>query len=177
MVPHPARSYAMSARGFGLAAGLAAGALVPLAPAVAEAPGGRIQRQGLAALAPWQAEAFAAGAPASEIVLADGRTLEELLVAAAENEVPLTFTPLPACTLVRTARSEAGALGAGETRPLRAGGNLRAQGGPARGCGVPAEARALAVIARAIPSGKGSLTLGPADAPVAGLPALEYAAP
>ncbi len=136
----------------------------------------RLERRVLEALDPWQAEAFAAGAKASEIVLADGRTLEELLVeAAAEVNVPLAYMPVDACQLVRTAGSPAGPLQPGEARPFRARGNLRAQGGAAGGCGLPAAARALAIVTRAVTRGKGSLLLGPAGQPLTGLPALEYA--
>src|SRR5688572_12629645 len=66
-----------------------------------------LERRVLAALDSWQVEAFAAGAPPSAIVLADGRTLEDLLVeAAAAENAPLAYTPLDPCQLVRTAGSE-----------------------------------------------------------------------
>ncbi len=143
---------------------------------VAEEWSPRLERRVLEALGPEQREAFAAGAPASEIVLADGQTLEELLVrAAAEGSTPLAYTPFDPCLLVRTAGSAAGALQPGETRAFQAHGNLRPQGGAIGGCGVPEEARALAVILRAVPRGKGSLRIGPVGQPLAGLPALEYA--
>ena len=147
-----------------------AGAAQPASP--------RLERRVLAALDERQAAAFAAGAPASEIVLADGATLAELLAqAAAEIGAPLAYTPLDPCLLVRTAGSAEGGLRGGETRSFFARGNLAAQGGAIAGCGVPGEARALAVAVRAVPRGKGSLRLGPAGLPVPGLPLLEYAGP
>src|SRR5688500_6863254 len=104
--------------------------LVPvLSGAVAaQEPSPRLQRRVLEALDEEQAAAFAAGAPASEIVLTDGSTLAELLEhAAAEANAPLAFTPLDSCLIVRTAGSEAGALQPGETRAFLARGNLSAQ--------------------------------------------------
>ena len=154
--------------------------LVPvLSGAVAaQEPSPRLERRVLEALDEEQAAAFAAGAPASEIVLADGLTLAELLVqAATEAGTPLAFTPLDPCLLVRTAGSAAGALRASETRPFAARGNLGGQGGAIGGCGVPPEARALAVVVRVVPRGRGSLQLGPAGQPISGLAVLEYAAP
>jgi hypothetical protein len=137
----------------------------------------RLERRVLEALDLEQAEAFAAGVEPSEIVLADGRTLEELLAqAAAKTSVSLVYTPLDPCLLVRTAGAAGGALTPGAARAFRVRGNLREQGGAIGGCGVPAEARALAVGVRAVARGKGSLQLGPGLPPNNGLPALEYAA-
>ena len=154
--------------------------LVPvLSRAVAaQQPSPRLERRVLEALDEEQAAAFAAGVPASEIVLADGLTLDALLVqAAAEASAPLAYTPLDSCLLVRTAGSVAGALRAGETRPFAARGNLSGQGGAIGGCGVPPEARALAVTIRVVPRGRGSLQLGPGGQPISGLAVLEYAGP
>jgi hypothetical protein len=80
----------------------------------------------------------------------------------------LVYVASPPCTLVRTAGSPAGRLAAGETRAFRARGplDLRAQGGPAGGCGIPAEARVVAVTLRlADPTGAGVLKAWPAGAP------------
>jgi hypothetical protein len=144
----------------------------------AQQPGPRLERRVLEALDDERAAVFAAGTPASEIVLADGVTLAELLAQAeADASAPLAFTPLDPCLLVRTAGSVEGVLRAGETRSLRVRGNLADQGGAIGGCGVPTEGRALAVVARAVPRGKGSMLIGPAGRPSAALAVLEYAGP
>ena len=150
--------------------------LAAVKPLLSDELSPRLERRVRAALDAEQREAFAAGAAASEIVLADGQTLEELLIAAAaEAEQPLAYVALDPCLLVRTAGSAAGALQPGQIRGFRARGSLRPQGGAIAGCGVPEGARALAVIARALPRGKGSLLLGPAGSPSLGLPVLESA--
>lgn len=153
-------------------------AIVLCAAGAAQPPSPGWERRVLAALDARQAAAFAAGAPATEIVLADGRTLAELLAqAAAEVATPMTFTALDPCLLARTVGAAEDALRAGETRSFRVRGNLSAQGGAIAGCGVPGEARALAVAVRAVPRGKGSLRIGPAGGALEGLPLLEYAGP
>jgi hypothetical protein len=129
---------------------LVALALVASAPApgaeTASSP--RLVRQVLAALTPEQAEAIAAGADASTILVEDGKTLAQLIAETAETSVELAYTPVDPCTIVRTAGAAAGSLLAGETRGFRARGSLSDQGGAIGGCGVPGDARALAVIAR-----------------------------
>lgn len=138
----------------------------------------RLERQVLEALDEQQAEAFAAGADPAAITFADGGTLAELIArAAAEAAAPLGYTPLDPCVLVRTARSPAGLLTPSEPRSFLARGRLGSQGGTRGGCGVPAEARAIAVVVRAAPRGKGSLQLWPAGGPKPGLPVVEYAGP
>jgi hypothetical protein len=135
----------------------------------------RLQRRVLEALDRQHEDALAAGAQPSAIVLADGSTLQDLLAqAAAEAGEPLVYVPLDPCQLVRTAGSTAGPLAAGETRAFRVRGGLRSQGGTDTGCGVPAAARALAVVVRAVARGAGSLQIGPAGGPNAGLPVLAY---
>jgi hypothetical protein len=161
-----------------LTAGIALGALAAAAGQAQEAWSPRLERQVLEALDPRQEDAFAAGADPSEITLEDGRTLAELIAeAAAEAAVPLAYTPLDPCPLVRTVRSTAGSLTPSEPRPFLARGDLRDQGGTRAGCGVPADARVLAVVVRAAPRGKGSLQLWPAGAPKPGLPVVEYTGP
>ncbi len=136
----------------------------------------RLERRVLEALDARQAEAFAAGAAAAEIRLADGGTLDEFLArTAAEASVALAFTPLDPCLLVRTAGSAAGVMTPGATRAFQARGSLRAQGGAIAGCGVPDDARAIAVAVRVVARGKGSLFLGPASTPLESLPVQEYA--
>ena len=54
--------------------------------------------------------------------------------------------------------------------------DLASQGGAIGGCGVPAEARVLAVVVRAVTRGKGTVTLVPAGRPNASPPTLEYGA-
>jgi hypothetical protein len=135
----------------------------------------RLQRRVLEALDRQQEDALAEGAQPSEIVLADGSTLEDLLAQAAEEAAePLAYTPLDSCQLVRTPGSTAGPVAAGETRTFRVRGSLQSQGGRDTGCGVPAAARALAVVIRAVARDAGSLQIGPAGGPGAGLPLLAY---
>lgn len=144
----------------------------------AETPSPRLERRVLQALSPPQAEAFAHDADPAEIVLEDGETLAQLLARAkAEAGVELAFTPLDPCVLVRTAGSTAGALAAGETRAFRARGSLSAQGGAVAGCGIPADAQALAAIVRVAASrGKGSLRVWPSGDPEPGISLLDYGA-
>lgn len=145
---------------------------------LAQEPSPRLERRVREALDDEQAAAFAAGTPASEIVLADGQSLAELLdQAAADAGAAMAFTSLDPCLLVRTAGSDEGVLRAGETRSLRVRGNLADQGGAIGGCGIPTEGRALAVVVRAVPRGKGSMLIGPAERPSAALAVLEYAVP
>ena len=80
-----------------------------------------------------------------------GLTLEELLLKeAADGQQPLAFTALDPCLLVRTAGTTAGTLKLGQARAFRARGSLRGQGGAIAGCGISAEARALALVIRAL---------------------------
>lgn len=136
----------------------------------------RLLRQVLAALTPEQAAAFAAGADASAVLVEDGKTLDQVIAAAvAETSVELAYTPVDPCALVRTAGAAAGALLAGETRAFRARGSLSAQGGAVGGCGVPDDARAIAVIARVAGArGKGSLRIWPAGDPEPAIGVLDY---
>src|SRR5687768_6050092 len=146
-------------------------AIALLGSTAAEAEGvwsPRLQRRVVEALTPQQAEAFAQGADPASIVVADGQTLEQVLSeAAAASGVELAYIPADPCPLVRTTSAAAGGLAAGESRGFRARGNLAAQGGAATGCGIPADAQVLAVVARATARGKGrgSLRVWPAGDP------------
>ena len=145
------------------------------APVTGQGSDARLE-QVIDALDAQQRAALAAGVHPSEIVL-DTLTLEDVLrQVAAEAPARLTYTPLAACPLVRTAGSVAGVLQAGQTRAFRARVDLASQGGAIGGCGVPAEARVLAVVVRAVTRGKGTVTLAPAGRPNAAPPALEYGA-
>ena len=118
-------------------------------------PSPRAERRVRAALAPAQAAALVAGAPADRVVLDSGQTLAELVdLAADEAGVELAFTPVDPCPIVRTTAAR-GPLAANEVRAFRARGDLGAQGGAVAGCGVPAEARAVAAIVSGV-NGKGS---------------------
>jgi len=136
----------------------------------------RLERLALAALTADQAKAFAAGAAASTIVLASGKTLEQVLAEVLEETtIELAYTPLDPCTLVDTLRTPAGLFKAGETRSFRARGALDGQGGALAGCGVPADAKALAVVARVdAPRGPGSLRIWPVGDPEPAIAALEF---
>lgn len=137
----------------------------------------RLGRRVLEALTAAQAEDFAAGADPAGIRLETGETLAQVLARmAAEARVELAYTPLDPCVVVRTASTATGALAAGETRAFRARGSLRAQGGASSGCGVPADAKALAVILRVVPRGRGSLKIWPAGDPEPGISVLDYEA-
>ncbi len=156
-------------------------ALALTASATAQAPSGwspRLERRVWEGLTPAQVEAVARGADPSTVLLADGTSLAEAFArAAAETAAPLAFTPVDPCNLVRTVGTPGGAFGPGERRAFHARGNLGAQGGAASGCGVPAEAQALAVIVRAAASrGKGSLRVWPQGDPEPGIAALELGA-
>jgi hypothetical protein len=134
----------------------------------------RVERRAAAALGADQVQELVDGAAPADITLASGGTLADLLeLAAEEAAAPLAYTPVDPCLLVRTAGSAGGALAPGETRAFRARGGLGPQGGALAGCGVPEAARALAVVVRAVPRGRGSLRLGPAGSPLTGPALLE----
>lgn len=135
----------------------------------------RMQRRVAAALGEREARAFAAGADPSEVVLPSGETLEQLLErAGAETGEQLGYTPVDPCLLVRTAGG-GGRLEPAQTRSFVARGSLVAQGGAVAGCGVPQEARALAVVLRAVTAGKGALEVSPAVGGPPFVTLLEYA--
>jgi hypothetical protein len=138
----------------------------------------RLERQVIGALTADQARAFAAGAAASSIVLASGRTLEQAMAEAlAETTVELAYTPLDPCALANTQSTPAGAFKSGETRAFRARGALTDQGGALAGCGVPVDATALAVVVRATaPRGAGSLRIWPVGDPEPEVAVLDYTA-
>ena len=109
-------------------------------------------------------------------MLAIGLAVPPPLAAAEEG---LVYVPAGPCTLVRTAGTVAGKLGAGETRELLARGavNLAPQGGPPGGCGVPDAAAVLVVTLRlANATGPGSLKAWPALAPEPPTSVVEYVA-
>ncbi len=137
----------------------------------------RLERRLAAVLDAASAAALARGDDPGAIVLADGRTLAELLAAEAAGSAPLAFTPIAPCTLVRTAATAAGAFAGNEERSLQARGGLAAQGGSAAGCGIPDDARALALIARVTARARGSFRLWPAGEPEPSIALLDYAAP
>jgi hypothetical protein len=136
----------------------------------------RLERRVLEELTPAQVEAFAAGADPASLLLTDGETLEQVFTrAAAEADTPLAYTPLDPCILARTAGSSSGALAAGELRAFRARGDLSNQGGAYAGCGVPEDARVLAVTFRLVTRGKGSLHIWPAGDSEPGFSSIEFA--
>ena len=101
-----------------------------------------------------------------------------LAPSAGASEQGLVYVPIDACTLVRTVATTAGKMQAGETRGFLArGAALEAQGGAAAGCGVPPEARAVALSLRlASPGGAGQLKLWPAPEPEPSTLIAEYSA-
>jgi hypothetical protein len=136
----------------------------------------RIERLVLPAIDEPAARALAEGADPTSIRLADGRSLDDAVAAAAgEAELGLAFTPADPCVLVRTSGSPAGPLQAGEARLFAARGGLISQGGAKAGCGVPAEARVVAVLLRAIGgAGKGSLRVSAVGVPEPGVSTLDF---
>ena len=127
----------------------------------------RLERLVLPSIDAAAARALAEGVETASIRLADGRALSDAVAAAADDsQVGLAFTPTDPCVLVRTAGSAAGALRSGEKRGFVARGSLTAQGGAGAGCGVPPEARVVAVLLRSIGgTGKGSLRVFPPGTP------------
>lgn len=165
-----------------LAGALVLGVLAPAqidAARTAEAisPSPRAERRIREALAPAQTEALIAGTAPDRIVLESGQTLTQLVALAAEEAgVELAFTPVDPCAIVRTAAA-GGPLASNEVRAFHARGDLGVQGGAIAGCGVPAEARALAVIASGINAkGFGMLRIWPTGDPEPSIGALEYGA-
>jgi hypothetical protein len=149
--------------------------LAAAAVALEPPPSPRLVRRISAALGPAQTAELLGGRDPLDIVLADGRSLDELLRAeAAEIDTGLLYTPVDPCILVRTAGSLAGRLVADEVRDFQAHGDLLAQGGRHGGCGVPVEARVLAVSVRtAVAGGEGTLFLWAAGDPQPQTPILE----
>jgi hypothetical protein len=159
-------------------AALASAGVDPGSAANTVSPSPRAERRVLEALAPAQAEKLLAGAPASSIVFDDGTTLAQLVgLAAADAGVELAFTPVDPCVVVRTAGTARGPLAANEVRAFLARGDLGGQGGAAGGCGIPAEARALAAIVSGTNGkGNGALRIWPSGDPEPAIGALEYGA-
>jgi hypothetical protein len=111
--------------------------------------------------------------------IAVGAALVSVATARADNG-GLGFVPVSPCILVQTVASSAGAMHANEVRAFLARGavDLSGQGGPAGGCGIPAEAQALAVTLRvARPGGIGQLKVWAADQPEPVTVQMEYAPP
>lgn len=110
---------------------------------------------------PEVARAFAEGADPASLVLADGTTLAEAISQAAPGVNALVYKPVAPCRIVRTVSSTGGILAANVSRHFLArteSTDFSAQGGSASGCGIPAAAEAIMVLARAInPSATGLL--------------------
>ncbi len=137
-----------------------------------------VERRVLAALTPRQAEEYLAGAAPEELVVADGRSLAEVMASeVAGASAGVSFFPLDPCRLADTAVTEpASPFAPGETRTVVVRGrDLAGQGGVAGGCGVPR--RATAVEVRFLVSeadSPGSLKAWAGDAPEPAVPLVEF---
>ncbi len=99
-----------------------------------------LERRILSELTPEQAQDWLSGADSSEIVLANGESLDGLIAGLkAVTTEGLHFAPTLNCTLVDTSAAE-GPFALGETRSYVLRGPTRdcsAAGGAAMGCGIP----------------------------------------
>lgn len=101
-------------------------------------------------------------------------------VAQGDEGPGLVFHSVTPCVLLRTVAAPLGAMHADEVRTFLARGaaSLSSQGGSAGGCGIPAEAQALAVTLRiAKPDGPGQLKVWASDQPEPGTALMDYAPP
>ncbi len=137
------------------------------------------ERKILQVLTPEQADAYANGRDAAQILLRSGETLAEFIDRTERARAAgLVIRPLEPCTMLDTRK--VGKLAAGERRTVRVRGpgtDYSAQGGAAAGCGVPglvggalklnaARAVLLAVEVREA-EGTGELALWPSHGPPA----------
>ncbi len=139
-----------------------------------------LERRILSRLTPEQARAWASGASPGEIILADGKSLDALIGSLKNgSDEQLVFTPLPGCTMVRTADA-VGPFAEDEARSylLRGSGrDYSSLGGSPSGCGIPGfetlpggnrtnGARAVVINLKASdPTGEGKLRVWPSNYP------------